>query len=40
MAAVFTDYYDVINVVNNILDILPKTEDPTLSGRHQELTDG
>ncbi len=31
LAAVFTDYYDVINVVNNILDILPKVEDVSLT---------
>lgn len=30
MAGVFTDYYDIINVANNILEILPTVEDPSL----------
>lgn len=31
MAAVFSDFYDVINICNNIIDVLPGVEDPTLS---------
>jgi hypothetical protein len=30
MANAFTDVYDVINVVNNIIEVLPTVEDPTL----------
>lgn len=31
MAAVFSDFYDVINICNNIIDVLPGVDDPTLS---------
>lgn len=31
MATMFSDFYDLINVANNILDILPGVEDPSLT---------
>lgn len=31
MATVFTQYYVAINIANNILDVLPTAEDPTLA---------
>lgn len=31
MAGVFTDFYDVINVANNLIDLLPTIEDPSLT---------
>ncbi len=31
MAGVFTDFYDLINVANNVIAILPTVEDPSLT---------
>lgn len=30
-ASVFTEFYDIINTSNNLLELLPKVDDPTLS---------